>query len=116
MSEATNDKKIEVESEVETCPFCGQFHIKGGRCDCTPSVIEYHRNEKIARAVLTLHEMCHDLPSEVFDLLAKACSLIGYEHANKVSLTVDGTALTVKGCVSYITVDRTDKTKKSETV
>ncbi len=116
MSEATNDKKIEVESEVETCPHCGQLHIAGGRCDCTPSVIEYHRNEKIARAVLTLNEMCQDLPSEVFDLLARACSLIGYEHANKVSLTVDGTALTVKGCVSYITVDRTDKTKKSETV
>lgn len=116
MSEATNDKKIEVENEMETCPFCGQLHIAGGRCDCTPSVIEYHRKEKIARAVLTLNGMCRDLPSEDFDLLAKACSLIGYEHADKVSLTVDGTVLTVKGCANYITVDRTDKQKKSETV
>jgi hypothetical protein len=116
MSEATNAKKIEVENEMETCPFCGQLHIAGGRCDCTPSVIEYHRKEKIARAVLTLNGMCRDLPSEDFDLLAKACSLIGYEHADKVSLTVDGTVLTVKGCANYITVDRTDKQKKSETV
>lgn len=116
MSEATNDKKIEVENEMETCPFCGQLHIAGGRCDCTPSVIEYHRKEKIARAVLTLNGMCRDLPSEDFDLLAKACSLIGYEDADKVSLTVDGTVLTVKGCANYITVDRTDKQKKSETV
>lgn len=116
MSEATNDKKIEVENEMETCPFCGQLHIAGGRCDCTPSVIEYHRKEKIARAVLTLNGMCRDLPSEDFDLLANACSLIGYERADKVSLTVDGTALTVKGCANYITVDRTDKQKKSETV
>lgn len=116
MSEATNAKKIEVENEMETCPFCGQLHIAGGRCDCTPSVIEYHRKEKIARAVLTLNGMCRDLPSEDFDLLAKACSLIGYEHADKVSLTVDGTVLTVKGFANYITVDRTDKQKKSETV
>lgn len=116
MSEATNAKKIEVENEMETCPFCGQLHIAGGRCDCTPSVIEYHRKEKIARAVLTLNGMCRDLPSEDFDLLAKVCSLIGYEHADKVSLTVDGTVLTVKGCANYITVDRTDKQKKSETV
>ena len=116
MSEATNDKKIEVEDGMEACPFCGQLHIAGGRCDCTPSVIEYHRKEKIARAVLTLNGMCRDLPSEVFDLLAKACSLIGYEDADKVSLTVDGTVLKVKGCANYITVDRTDKQKKSETV
>ena len=116
MSEATNDKKIEVEDGMETCPFCGQLHIEGGRCDCELSVAECLRKDKIARAVSTLDGMCQDLPPEVFDLLAKACSLIGYEHANKVSLTVDGTALTVKGCVSYITVDRTDKTKKSETV
>ena len=113
MSEATNDKKIEVENGLETCPFCGQLHIKGGRCDCEPSVAEYLRKDKIARA---LNGMCQDLPSEVFDLLANACSLIGYEHADKVSLTVDGTVLTVKGCANYITVDRTDKQKKSETV
>lgn len=116
MSEATNDKKIEVEDGLETCPFCGQLHIKGGRCDCEPSVAEYLRKDKIARAVLTLDGMCQNLPSEVFDLLAKACSLIGYEDADKVSLTVDGTVLTVKGCANYITVDRTDKQKKSETV
>lgn len=116
MSEATNDKKIEVENGMETCPHCGQLHIEGGRCDCTPSVAEYLRKDKIARAVLKLNGMCQDLPSEVFDLLAKACSLIGYEHANKVSLTVDGTVLTVKGCANYITVDCTDKQKKSETV
>lgn len=116
MSEATNDKKIEVEDGMETCPFCGQLHIKGGSCDCEPSVAECLRKDKIARAVLTLNGMCQDLPSEVFDLLAKACSLIGYEHADKVSLTVDGTVLTVKGCANYITVDRTDKQKKSETV
>lgn len=116
MSEATNDKKIEVEDGMETCPFCGQLHIKGGRCDCEPSVAEYLRKDKIARAVSTLDGMCQNLPSEVFDLLAKACSLIGYEDADKVSLTVDGTVLTVKGCANYITVDRTDKQKKSETV
>ena len=116
MSEATNNEKIEVEDGMETCPHCGQLHIEGGRCDCTPSVAEYLRKDKIARAVLTLNGMCQNLSSEVFDLLARACSLIGYEHANKVSLTVDGNALTVKGCVSYITVDRTDKQKKSETV
>lgn len=116
MSEATNDKKIEVENGMETCPHCGQLHIAGGRCDCTPSVTEYLRKDKIARAVLTLNGMCQDLPSEVFDLLANACSLIGYEHADKVSLTVDGTVLTVKDCANYITVDRTDKQKKSETV
>ena len=116
MSEATNNEKIEVEDGMETCPHCGQLHIAGGRCDCTPSVIEYHRNEKIARAVLTLNEMCQDLPSEVFDLLAKACSLIGYEDADKVSLTVGGTVLTVKGCAQNIIIDRTDKQKKSETV
>ena len=116
MSEATNDKKIEVEDGMETCPFCGQLHIKGGRCDCEPSVAEYLRKDKIARAVLTLNGMCQNLPSEVFDLLAKACSLIGYEDADKVSLTVGGTVLTVKGCANYITVDRTDKQKKSETV
>lgn len=115
MSEATNNENIEVEDGMETCPHCGQ-HIEGGRCDCTPSVIEYHRNEKIARAVLTLNEMCQDLPSEVFDLLARACSLIGYEHANKVSLTIGGKTLSVKGCASHITVDRTNKQKMSETV
>lgn len=116
MSEATNDKKIEVEDGMETCPFCGQLHIEGGRCDCELSVAECLRKDKIARAVSTLNGMCQDLPPEVFDLLAKACSLIGYEHADKVSLTVDGTVLTVKGCANYITVDRTDKQKKSETV
>ena len=116
MSEATNNEKIEIEDGMETCPFCGQLHIEGGRCDCTPSVIEYHRNEKIARAVLTLNEMCQDLPSEVFDLLAKACSLIVYEQADKVSLTIGGKTLSVKGCASHITVDRTNKQKMSETV
>ena len=116
MSEATNDKKIEVEDGIETCPFCGQLHIEGGRCDCAPSVAEYLQKDKIARAVLTLNGMCQDLPSEVFDLLAKACSLIGYEDADKVSLTVDGTVLTVKDRANYMTVDRTDKQKKSETV
>ena len=116
MSEATNDKKIEVEDGMETCPFCGQLHIEGGRCDCELSVAECLRKDKIARAVSTLDGMCQDLPPEVFDLLANACSLIGYEHADKVSLTVDGTVLTVKGCANYITVDRTDKQKKSETV
>lgn len=116
MSEATNDKKIEVEDGMETCPFCGQLHIEGGRCDCELSVAECLRKDKIARAVSTLDGMCQDLPPEVFDLLAKACSLIGYEHADKVSLTVDGTVLMVKGCANYITVDRTDKQKKSETV
>ena len=116
MSEVTNNEKIEVEDGMETCPICGQLHIEGGRCDCEPSVAEYLRKDKIARAVLTLNGMCQNLPSEVFDLLAKACSLIGYEHADKVSLTVDRTVLTVKGCSNYITVDRTDKQKKSETV
>ena len=116
MSEATNNEKIEVEDGMETCPHCGQLHIEGGRCDCELSVAECLRKDKIARAVSTLNGMCQDLPPEVFDLLAKACSLIGYEHADKVSLTVDGTVLTVKGCANYITVDRTDKQKKSETV
>lgn len=116
MSEATNDKKIEVEDGMETCPFCGQLHIEGGRCDCELSVAECLRKDKIARAVSTLDGMCQDLPPEVFDLLANACSLIGYEDADKVSLTVDGTVLTVKDCANYITVDRTDKQKKSETV
>lgn len=116
MSEATNDKKIEVEDGMETCPFCGQLHIEGGRCDCEPSVAEYLRKDKIARAVLTLNGMCQNLPSEVFDLLAKACSLIVYEQADKVSLTIGGKTLSVKGCASHITVDRTGKQKKSETV
>ena len=116
MSEATNDKKIEVEDGMETCPFCGQLHIKGGRCDCEPAVAEYLRKDKIARAVLTLHEMCQDLPPEVFDLLANACSLIVYEQADKVSLTIGGKTLSVKGCASHITVDRTNKQKMSETV
>lgn len=116
MSEATKNEKIEVGNGMETCPHCGQLHIAGGRCDCEPSVTEYLRKDKIARAVLTLNGMCQDLPPEVFDLLANACSLIGYEQADKVSLTVDGTVLTVKGCAKNITVDRTDKTKKSETV
>ena len=116
MSEATNNEKIEAEDGMETCPHCGQLHIEGGRCDCTPSVAEYLRKDKIARAVLTLNGMCRDLPSDVFALLAEACSLIGYEYADKVSLTVDGTVLTVKGCANYITAERTDKQKKSETV